>query len=71
MISSFSLRILILMKFSFDFEACAIRVKYSIEAETSQEHSRTNGTRFGGVYREYLKIDRERLLPSRRTHLKK
>ena len=29
----------------------------------SQEHSRTNGARFGGVYKEYLKIDREPFFP--------
>ena len=33
----------------------------------SQECSRTNGTRFGVVYKEYFGFDREHLLPARRT----
>ena len=33
----------------------------------SQECSRTNGTRFGVVYKEYSKIEREHVLSPRRT----
>ena len=36
----------------------------------SQEHSRTNDTQFGGVYKEYLKIDREPVLRREERFLK-
>ena len=48
-----------------------IDLKCSIDAETSLEHPRTNGTRNNGVYKEYFRIEREPFFSSRRTHLKK
>ena len=37
----------------------------------SYKHRETNGTRFGGVYIENLKINRERFFSSRRIVLKR
>ena len=37
----------------------------------SYEHRETNGTRFGGVYKEYLKIDREHVLRCKEPYLNK
>ena len=34
----------------------------------TQEHKETNGTRIGFLNKENLEIDREHLIPSRRTH---
>ena len=46
-------------------------LKCSIDAETSLEHPRTNGTRNNGVYKEYFRIEREPVLRREERFLKK
>ena len=45
----------LLSRSKFDF-------KCSLEVEITYEHTETNGTRFNGVYKEYFRIERERVL---------
>ena len=52
----------LLFRSKFDF-------KHSIEAEMSQEHYETNGTRIEALHRENLMTNRERFLSAQRTSL--
>ena len=57
-------------KFSLLFQS-NLDLKHSIDAEMSLECSRTNGTRFHGVYMENSEINRERVLRREEPFLNK
>ena len=55
----------------FLFSRSKFDFKCSLEAEITYEHKETNGTRFNGVYKEYFRIERERVLRREEPFLNK